>query len=324
MSRTAFTLALLAGFACLAAHPQTIELKDKAFIGGRILAEKEDQVVVDLGFTVLSVPRKAITRISHEPVAPAAQKGRRPMPGAEAPTPPTAGFFAAGSRGSAERPVRELVETLGPAVVHIQTPSSIGSGFILNAEGYLVTNFHVIEGETQISVEVFPKAGDKLDRQLYKQVRIIAVNKFKDLALLKIDDPGAPAFAAVSLGDSEAQAVGDRVFAIGSPLGLQRTVTEGILSTKTRQLAGELYLQTTAQINPGNSGGPLFNLRGEVIGVINMKVTSGEGIGFAIPAGVLRFFLDHRDAFAYAPDNPSSPYRYLDPPSRLATMPATE
>ena len=110
--------------------------------------------------------------------------------------------------------------------------------------------------------------------------------------------------------------MGDRVFAIGSPLGLERTVTEGILSTKTREMGGELYLQTTAQINPGNSGGPLFNLAGEVVGVINMKVTFGEGLGFAIPVGAVKFFLDHRDAFLYSNDNPGNPYRYLEPPTR--------
>jgi len=107
------------------------------------------------------------------------------------------------------------------------------------------------------------------------------------------------------------------VFAIGSPLGLERTVTEGILSTKTRQMGGALYLQTTAQINPGNSGGPLFNLRGEVIGVTNMKLTFGEGLGFAIPGDELKYFLNHRDAFAYDNDNPSNPFRYLEPPSRM-------
>jgi serine protease Do len=111
-------------------------------------------------------------------------------------------------------------------------------------------------------------------------------------------------------------AVGERVFAIGSPLGLERTVTEGILSTKTRPMQGVLYLQTTAQINPGNSGGPLFNLHGEVIGVTNMKIAFGEGLGFAIPAESVRYFLDHRDAFAYSNDNPSNPYRYLEPPGR--------
>jgi serine protease Do len=125
------------------------------------------------------------------------------------------------------------------------------------------------------------------------------------------------------LGDSDKLSVGDRVFAIGSPLGLERTVTEGILSTKTRELDGELYLQTTAQINPGNSGGPLFNLRGEVVGVTNMKITMGEGLGFAIPVESVEHFLSHRDAFAYDNDNPSNPYRYLPPPSRT-TKPAAE
>src|SRR5262249_22453606 len=112
-------------------------------------------------------------------------------------------------------------------------------------------------------------------------------------------------------------AVGERVFAIGSPLGLERTVTEGILSTKTRQMQGGLYLQTTAQINPGNSGGPLFNLRGEVIGVTNMKPAFGEGIGLAIPVGAVKYFLNPLDAYAYDNDNPNNPYRYLQPPSRI-------
>ena len=86
------------------------------------------------------------------------------------------------------------------------------------------------------------------------------MNKFADLALLKIEDKDAPKFTSVPMGDADTLAVGEQVFAIGSPMGLERTVTEGIVSTKTRQLEGELYLQTTAQINPGNSGGPLFNL----------------------------------------------------------------
>ena len=179
-----------------------------------------------------------------------------------------------------------------------------------------MTNFHVIEGETKISVEVYHQKAGQLERKSYKDVKIIAMNKFEDLALLKIEDKDAPKFVRVLIGDSDALSVGERVFAIGSPLGLERTVTEGILSTKTRQLQGELYLQTTAQINPGNSGGPLFNLSGEVVGVTNMKITFGEGLGFAIPVNAVKFFLDHRDAFAYASDNPSNPYRYLEPPSR--------
>jgi serine protease Do len=142
------------------------------------------------------------------------------------------------------------------------------------------------------------------------------MNKFGDLALLKIDDKAAPKFKVVPLGDSDVVSQGDRVFAIGSPQGLERTVTEGIVSTTARPVGGELYLQTTTQINPGNSGGPLFNLRGAVVGVTNMKLTFGEGLGFAIPVERLRYFLKHRDAYAYDNDNPSSPFRYLPPPTR--------
>ena len=187
-----------------------------------------------------------------------------------------------------------------------------------------MTNFHVIEGETQISVEVYHQTGGELERKSYKQVRIIAVNKFADLALLKIEERGAPRFKFVMLGSADALAVGESVFAIGSPMGLERTVTEGILSTRTRPMAGELYLQTTAQINPGNSGGPLFNLRGEVVGITNMKITFGEGLGFAIPSESVKYFLEHRDAFAYSNDNPSNAYRYLEPPSRTRKTAAVD
>jgi serine protease Do len=216
-----------------------------------------------------------------------------------------------------ERSVRELVNQLGEAVVQVRTPGGLGSGFFLNEDGYLITNFHVIEGETQISIEVYHQRNGQLERKSYKQVRIVAMNKFQDVALLKIDDKDAPRFAYVALGDADNLSVGERVFAIGSPLGLERTVTEGIVSTKTRQMQGELYLQTTAQINPGNSGGPLFNMRGEAVGVTNMKVAFGEGIGFAIPMDTVKRFLNHRDAYAYDNDNPSNAYRYLSPPSRL-------
>ena len=179
-----------------------------------------------------------------------------------------------------------MAAELGAAVVQVRTPAGLGSGFFINEDGFLITNFHVTEDETQISVEVFQQKNGELERKVYKQVKIVSLNKFGDLALLKVEDKDAPKFAHVSLGDSDTLAVGERVFAIGSPLGLERSVTEGIVSTKTRQLQGNLYLQTTAQINPGNSGGPLFNLRGEVVGVTNMKITSGEGLGFAIPVDV--------------------------------------
>jgi len=302
------------------APAEVIQLKDKAVVAGKILAEKRDQVIVDLGFTVLTVPRNQIVKISKEeapePKAkPSLKPVLKPVVATIAESP--GDLFQSGKAALSEKSVRELVNQLGEAVVQVRTPGGLGSGFIINEDGYLMTNFHVIEGETQISVEVYHQKDEQLDRKVYKQVSIVAMNKFQDLALLRIEDKDAPKFARLPLGDSEVLAVGEKVFAIGSPLGLERTVTEGILSTKTRQLQGELYLQTTAQINPGNSGGPLFNLRGEVVGVTNMKLLFGEGLGFAIPVEAVKYFLKHRDSFNYDNENPSNPYRYLEPPSRI-------
>lgn len=308
------------------ATADVVELKDKAAISGKILAEKRDAVIVDVGYTALVIPRSAVTKIStgDEPAikSPAAgSKKSTPAPSAKPaePTPvvePPPGFYRSGNRSGGERNVRDLVNQLGEAVVQVRTPGGLGSGFFINEDGFLITNFHVIEGETQISIEVYHQKNGQLERRTYKQVRIVAMNKFADLTVLRIEDKDAPKFKFVQIGSADALAVGERVFAIGSPLGLERTVTEGILSTKTRQMGGDLYLQTTAQINPGNSGGPLFNLSGEVVGVTNMKITFGEGLGFAIPSETVKYFLDHRDAFAYANDNPSNPYRYLEPPGR--------
>ena len=306
-------LALLTGLETVPVKSETLQLKDKASITGHILAKKSDQVVVDIGYTVLSVPRNQVVRIIEDAKASTAAKASPQTTRKQS----ESGLFQSANAPSAERSVRDLVSQLGEAVVQVRTPGGLGSGFFISDEGFLITNFHVIENETQISVEVYHQKAGSLERKTYKQVRIVAMNKFADLALLKIEDKDAPKFVKVLLGDSDALAVGDRVFAIGSPLGLERTVTEGILSTATRPMQGELYLQTTAQINPGNSGGPLFTLHGEVVGITNMKITFGEGLGFAIPVDAVKYFLNHRDAFAYDNDNPSNPYRYLEPPSRI-------
>jgi len=302
------TLATLLVCGAQSIFADTIQLKDKSSVTGKILAEKSDSVVVDVGYTALVIPRNAISKISK------ASETNAPAVTAAV---PAGQFYATTTKAAPVRDVSSLVKQIGEAVVQVKTPGGLGSGFFINDEGYLITNFHVIEGETEISVEVYHQTGGQLDRETYRQVKIIALNKFQDLALLHIEDKGAPKFKPVTLGASDLLNVGDGVFAIGSPLGLERTVTQGILSTKTRQMEGQLYLQTSTQINPGNSGGPLFNLAGEVVGVTNMKITFGEGLGFAIPVELVKNFLDHRDAFAYSTDNPNNPFRYLEPPSRM-------
>jgi serine protease Do len=318
-----FALSVLLFCGLRLACADVIQLKDQAAVTGKILAEKPDSVAVDVGYTVLVVPRNVIANISKSGSAAA------PAPAIAATNPVVSlnalsQFYYADNRPPAARDVQDLVKQIGEAVVQVRTPGGLGSGFFINADGYLITNFHVIEGETEISVEVYHQHNGQLDRETYKQVKIIAINKFHDLALLKIEDKNAPKFKYVTLGSSDVLNVGDSVFAVGSPMGLERTVTSGILSTKTRQIEGELYLQTTAQINPGNSGGPLFNLGGEVVGVTNMKITFGEGLGFAIPVELVKGFLEHRDAFAYSTDNPNNPYHYLEPPSRTRNQPAAK
>src|SRR5258706_11793898 len=226
---------------------ETIQLRDKTSVTGKILAEKKDQLVVDLGFTVLVVPRNQIVKVSRDEAAsgrinapPNSPALSKPPPAVSAPIAPPSpvspgelsdDLFQTSKTPLAEKAVRDLVNQLGEGVVQVRTPGGLGSGFILNEDGYLITNFHVIEGETQIAVEVYQHTNGQLERSTYKQIRVIASDKFQDLSLLKIDDKDAPTFARVMLGDADSLAVGERVFAIGSPLGLERTVTEGILST---------------------------------------------------------------------------------------------
>jgi serine protease Do len=204
------------------------------------------------------------------------------------------------------------------AVVQIQTATGLGSGFVINSLGHVVTNQHVIAGEQEIRVVVYRQKPTGIEKETYSKVKIIAMNGFLDLALLQIDDEEAVKdIPHVVLGESDVIAQGEHVFAIGSPLGLERTVSQGIVSVRARESAGRWYIQTTTQINPGNSGGPLFNAKGEVVGVTNMKLaaTGIEGVGFAIPASLMKLFLKNREAFAFDARNPNHGFRYLPPVS---------
>jgi serine protease Do len=180
----------------------------------------------------------------------------------------------------------------------------------------VVTNAHVIQGETKIKCVVFEQGELDFRRREIQDVEIMAVNNHLDLALIKIKSPDGKPFPTVYMQGSEELAAGQEVFAIGAPLGLERTLSQGVIATTQRNFEGMTYIQTTAQINPGNSGGPLFNGRGEVIGVTNMKIPLGEGLGFAIPARYVRDFIRNSDAFAYDKSNPNSGYNYGAPPTR--------
>ena len=202
-----------------------------------------------------------------------------------------------------------IVKSEGDKVVHISTTSTVktppldpfferflgplpkerkahalGSGFIYKAEGLIVTNNHVIEQAEKIQVTL-------KDGKSY-EAKVVGKDPITDLALIKIEVKG---LNPVRLGNSDALEVGDWVLAIGNPMGLDHTVTAGIISAKGRDIFGGAaygqFLQTDAAINPGNSGGPLFNLNGEVIG-INTAIAQGQGLGFAVPANLASKILE--------------------------------
>jgi serine protease Do len=282
-----------------------IELKSGHRVEGDVLKEQGDVLYVDLGFEVLRVP--------------VSQVRSRTASGANGKTTvaEVAEHKLYREAVLPRKTLRELAEQYGEGVVLIQTPSGLGSGFIVHESGFCVTNYHVIEKETRIAATIFHHgSGGEFSRRRIDDVRIIALNPFFDLALLQVPKPDDLAFKPVFLARDQELHDGEEVFAIGNPLGLERSISQGIIGTKNRNVRGLVYVQTTAEINPGNSGGPLFNARGEVIGVTNMKLLMAEGLGFAIPVPYVKLFLDNHEAFAFDRNNPNTGYRYLDPPRR--------
>jgi serine protease Do len=158
---------------------------------------------------------------------------------------------------------------------------SLGSGFIIDKEGYIVTNNHVVDGADQIKV--------RLANEKEYDATVVGRDPKTDLALIKIENSAE--LVTLPVGDSDDQQVGTWVVAIGSPFGLEQTVTAGIVSAKGRIIGSGPYddfIQTDASINPGNSGGPLINMQGEVIGINTAIVATGQGIGFAIPINMAK------------------------------------
>ncbi len=166
---------------------------------------------------------------------------------------------------------------------------SLGSGFIIDAQGYVLTNYHVVRGAQQILVQ--------LEDRRQVPATPVGIEPGSDVALLHID---ADRLTPVTMGDSDALEVGEWVVAIGNPFGLAHTVTAGIVSAKGRNWSDlgdsgnhgyQNFIQTDASINPGNSGGPLVNTAGQVVGMNTAITAEGQGIGFAVPSSMLQMIV---------------------------------
>lgn len=171
-----------------------------------------------------------------------------------------------------------VIDEAVKGIVTIRTESSLGTGFFINDRGYLVTNQHVIEGAKKISVLGY-------DKRLVS-AELVGSDNVKDVALLRIENN----YPYLSLADSDNLKVGNKVIAIGNPLGLSYTVTEGIISANHRVGPTNLpeYIQTDVSLNPGNSGGPLIDTNGRVVGMNNFKLGNAESIGFALESNSLK------------------------------------
>ena len=313
---------IFAALIAVSAKGDTVVLKTGQKLTGDIVAEKQDKLYIDVGVTVLAVPKQDILEFNkYEPNNPAIQESENTEK--QSAKSSTGRLYYTGDAAKT-RTIEQCVAEVAEAVVKVSSPAGLGSGFFINEQGCLITNYHVIEKETKIEITVYKKAGDGFDKltaggfdkKVFKNVRIEALNPFVDLALLKIEDLGDYKVRFVPLGDVAQIRVGQPVFAIGNPLGLERTVTNGVISSTGRPFEGLVYLQTNADINPGNSGGPLFNLSGQVIGVTNRGYIFFGGLGFAIPVDYVKHFIDNRESFAYDKDNPNTGYRYIQPDAR--------
>jgi S1-C subfamily serine protease len=181
-------------------------------------------------------------------------------------------------KASAGEDFSGIIEDAIKSVVTIRTDVSQGTGFILTDDGYIVTNAHVLVGATYVQILTYEQGTINAD--------MVGYDENLDIVLLKVEGNYDP----ISLGDSNDVQVGEKVIAIGNPLGLQFSVSEGIVSAVNREGPSglEAYIQTDAALNPGNSGGPLINKKGKVIGINNFKIGGGESLGFALESNYIK------------------------------------
>ena len=289
-----------------AAHDHvTLTLVGGAKITATLLRENNEGVVVDLGYDVLHVPKARVLNMTREETAAAAGSAQ------------DRGIFHTGRLEPADVP--ELVKRHGDAVVIVKNATGTGSGFVISKQGHVITNYHVVEGHNKVQVTLFRRTEQGYEKQELKKSRILALQPLRDIALLQLDlsELKGELPGPVVINDEDDLRVGDLVFAIGNPLGLERSVTQGIVSSATRTMGHMRLIQTDASINPGNSGGPLFNARGEVVGIVCAGATSFDGLAFGIPSSDLVDFLVHRESFLYDTTQPLNGATYLAPPFRL-------
>ncbi len=285
-------------------HADVVQLLGGSEVQGDVIKRTDNTLWIDIGPKVIQISMTEIGNVAIDAEEEIATEIN------------TANMFRTAD-GLPELSPHVQAKRVGASVIKVSTPGGLGSGVLLNEDGFAITNAHVIQGETDLRATVWiPQNDGTLKRTTVEDVVIIAVNNHLDLALLLLTHPDGKPFDYSVLEKAETIEVGESVFAIGNPLGLERSMSQGVVSTKQRSFDGLTYIQTDAAINPGNSGGPLFNTRGEVVGITNMGITAAESLNFAIPTRYAKDFIRNREAFAYDEKNPNAGHLYHAPPQR--------
>jgi len=299
-----------------------IVLRGGGELVGMPVKETPDQLFVDIGPEIVGIPLGSI--VSNDPMVEALQRATQVVgaTGSGVFDPDTGSvIFNAQSDSQDLLSQTQIVDRAKESVVLITNPRGAGSGFLLDEEGRIVTNHHVINREQYHTVNVFTKDGERWERVVFRDVPVLAYSPLYDIALLQLDmedvkEEGLE-LKPLPVAASGTLEVGDAVFAIGNPgVGrqlLEHSVSEGIASSLARNINDVLYIQTTAAVNPGNSGGPIINRNGEVVGLVTLGAIFQEGIAFALPVDLIYHFLRNSESFEFSSKAENRGFRYLDP-----------
>lgn len=288
---------------------------------GSLVKETPHEFYIDIGPTVIDVPKDTV--VEKIPLSERSKESESPLGLGTAAFDAETGsvVFGSGRASAGLLSQREVLEKVKKSVVLVSNPGGLGTGWFVSSEGRIVTNHHVVGRELYQTVTVFVKSGEQWERKKIENNKVVAVSDLLDIAVIQLDMEKAKELSItidpLVVAPSGSLEAGDSVFAVGNPgmgfMVLDHTISEGIVSSLSRNFNDVIYLQTTAAVNPGNSGGPLVNARGEVVGLITLKAIFQEGVAFALPVDYVHHFLAHTDAFAVSELSRNQGFRYHSP-----------
>jgi len=306
------------------AEVEVFHLRNGSMIIGPILKESPSVYYVDLGYNVLTLPADQVathTTMAQAPQLVPGESGATTAALAVAaePATPTQAVVAMAAAPRKYGSVNEMIDAVSPGVGVVSNPRGLGAGFVISRDGRMLTNFHVVEGERFNDVTLYIKEGGRAVQKKFSNVEVVASSALMDIALIKIPDKQLEGVTLdpVPIAEDGSIVVGSPVYAIGNPgMGrniLEHSVSEGIVSSRQRNINDVVYVQTTAAVNPGNSGGPLLSAAGSVVGLVTYKAFLQDNIAFALPTYYIRHFLANEEAYSFSKLHPNTGFRYLPP-----------